>query len=598
MRKATVCILYLIFLPVSFLTTVLHAENPDINGIIYVKQGGTGSGNSWGNATGDLQAAINAVGVTQVWVAAGTYKPNTSGNSFSMKNGIAILGGFSGDGTGNLQNRNWVTNETILQGNGDRVLSNTGLSATAILDGFIITGGSTVFGAGVGMLNDASSPTLGNLKITGNSTTNSNGGGMYNANFSSPVLTNVQITDNKATAGGGMYNTNFSSPTLTNVQITNNTASGTDGGGIFNSIGASLTLTNVQVTGNTAYRYGGGIYNDRYAPTLTNVQISGNTADAGGGIYNNFMLTLTNVEVTGNNATGIEKKGGGIYNAAAVSTPNSLLTNVTLANNGIMGIYANSGYLSLNNSIIWDIINWDVNGNDYTTNHCLVKGSNSTANGNVDATGLTDAAIFTNPSAGDYTLTIGSPAINKGSNGLFPDLTANIKDLAGSPRLFASTIDMGAYEYQGIDALPVTFGSLSAVIKNGQLRVNWTTETETSNDHFLIQGSADGIHFTTIQTVQSKAASGNSSAALEYSTAIPLAGLSLGIGFLALGMMAGSRHKYALVIMAILLGILAFSCSKKDIFKSIEEGKLFVRIVQVDKDGKERVSKVVQAVRE
>ncbi|WP_018630002.1 hypothetical protein [Niabella aurantiaca] len=53
-----------------------------------------------------------------------------------------------------------------------------------------------------------------------------------------------------------------------------------------------------------------------------------------------------------------------------------------------------------------------------------------------------------------------------------------------------------------------------------------------------------------------------------------------------------------LAIAAVAMSVLAFSCSKRDIFKSMEGGKLFVRIVQVDKNGTEQVSKVVRAVEE
>ncbi|MFD1629756.1 choice-of-anchor Q domain-containing protein, partial [Pseudopedobacter beijingensis] len=85
------------------------------------------------------------------------------------------------------------------------------------------------------------------------------------------------------TNGGGMYNWDQSSPVLTDVVVSNNTAN-TNGGGMYNS-GSSPVLTNVTLNGNTA-SYGGGMYNSGSSPVLTNVTLSGNTAVVGGGMSN------------------------------------------------------------------------------------------------------------------------------------------------------------------------------------------------------------------------------------------------------------------------------------------------------------------------
>ena len=86
--------------------------------IKYVKPvaSGTGDGSSWANASTDLQAMINASGTTEVWVAAGTYKPGvTRSDAFIMKNNVAIYGGFTGTET-LLSQRNWTRQVTILSG--------------------------------------------------------------------------------------------------------------------------------------------------------------------------------------------------------------------------------------------------------------------------------------------------------------------------------------------------------------------------------------------------------------------------------------------------------------------------------------------------
>ncbi|RZJ64078.1 MAG: DUF1565 domain-containing protein, partial [Flavobacterium sp.] len=195
--------------------------------IRYVMADGTGDGSSWANASNNLQQMINeSVSGNQVWVAAGAYQPATS-TSFSMKNGVAIYGGFPTTGEPEMAQRNSATNVTTLLGNNGRVVNNANqsLTATAILDGFTVMGG-VVQGKGAGIYNVSASPTLSNLIIKQNTTTgsdsNSAGAGITNIS-SSPIVTNVLITGNQSYEGAGMLNTT-SSPVLTNVTIANNTA--------------------------------------------------------------------------------------------------------------------------------------------------------------------------------------------------------------------------------------------------------------------------------------------------------------------------------------------------------------------------------------
>lgn len=94
--------------------------------------GGLGDGSSWANAHATLTAALvhadasGCTNVTQIWVAQGTYKPaGVNGDrtaTFTLKNGLALYGGFSGTETQLSQrNANPATNNTVLSGdlNGD-----------------------------------------------------------------------------------------------------------------------------------------------------------------------------------------------------------------------------------------------------------------------------------------------------------------------------------------------------------------------------------------------------------------------------------------------------------------------------------------------
>ncbi|MBL0025271.1 MAG: hypothetical protein IPO98_09815 [Saprospiraceae bacterium] len=244
--------------------------------ILYVNKNATGldDGTSWTNAYVDLQSALNSPcpGITQIWVARGTYIPTTNSSdrdaSFVMKAGVGIYGGFVGGET-LLSQRNWVTNPTILSGDIDNSPGdNTGNSyhvviaafaddvPTTRLDGFTITGGNA--------------NADGNITVNGVGIFRNFGGGMY-TNGGTNTMTNNTISGNTARSdGGGMY-TNGGTNTLPNNTISGNTA--TNGGGIFTS-GGTNTLTNNTISGNTASSNGGGISTGG-TNTLTNNTISG-----------------------------------------------------------------------------------------------------------------------------------------------------------------------------------------------------------------------------------------------------------------------------------------------------------------------------------
>src|SRR5690606_36013415 len=115
------------------------------NGIIYVKENGTGDGSSWTNATSDLHNAIHTDGVQKVFVAVGNY--NVGDHSFIMKNNVAIYGGFDPEnGIEDLDDERILPTETvegsILNGQNTRPViwnDDNGVTNTAVLDGFTIT---------------------------------------------------------------------------------------------------------------------------------------------------------------------------------------------------------------------------------------------------------------------------------------------------------------------------------------------------------------------------------------------------------------------------------------------------------------------------
>lgn len=259
---------------------------PAYAALCYVKEesSGANNGSSWADAYqkgSGLQTALGNSSCTEIWVAKGTYQPGASQtDSFKLKSGVALYGGFSGNET-LLSQRNWVTHVTVLSGNNNNynVVSGYGTNNTSILDGFTISDGydtrnstlsslcTAFFCGGSGMRNDPGSPTLRNV-IFENNTAIQSGGGMLNYN-SSPILINVLFKNNKAAIGGGLYNHGGSKPTLINTTFVKNSATASvtspatsNGGAIFNS---------------NRVRSGGLWVCQTSDPIISNSIISGNT---------------------------------------------------------------------------------------------------------------------------------------------------------------------------------------------------------------------------------------------------------------------------------------------------------------------------------
>lgn len=153
--------------------------------------------------------------------------------------------------------------------------------------------------------------------------------------------------------------------------------------------------------------------------------------------------------------------------------------------------------------------------------------------------------------------------------------------------------------------LPVTFGAITALFKDDQLLINWTTLSEVNNAYFEVEASTDGKNFVSLGKVQSLAKDGSSDHSLQYNfskttshTAL-LAGVSALL--LAIGSMATGRRKVgALMLLTfMLLGGVFMSSSKQDkVVLPSEAQDLYIRIKQVDKDGRYQYSKVVKVVYE
>jgi hypothetical protein len=358
---------YTFTMPGSDVTVSAGFDQP----VRYVKAGGTGTGQSWGTASGDLQkmmdelAGVSAAGITGpyiVKVAAGVYKPewepmvpsspgdpsyitpaDNRDKAFILRAGVRLWGGYHKDGAPD-ENLTEFDRKARFTTDGTLKSAYNNNDYKTILSGDFLGNDSTTpldfsghtenaYHVVLAMNIPANSGTvLDGFTITGG---NANGGG------------NITITDTtiNRNSGGGIYSVSSllyetSAPGLANLVISGNSASGY-GGGIYNVstepyTPASPALTNVTISGNSA-RDGGGMCNynswtnSPSSSVLTNVTISGNSADdRGGGIFNfTCSPVLANVTISDSSAP----TGGGMYNYQA----SPVLINVAISGNSTLG---------------------------------------------------------------------------------------------------------------------------------------------------------------------------------------------------------------------------------------------------------------------
>jgi predicted outer membrane repeat protein len=335
-----------------------------------------------------------------------------------------------------------------------RILSS---SADLTLDGLVLTGGVFAAGQGGAIRALASTVTLTNSTVSGNSaglgggiiadnvtltsstvsgnSAGDDGGGIYA--ITTANLTNSTVSDNRASGNGGNGGgINATTLNLTNSTLSDNTA-GANGGGAFASF---FTLTDSTVSGNSAGNTGGGLVGS--SATLTNVTVSGNSSDGNGGGISATLATLTNSTVSGNSAGG---DGGGILAFFATLTNSIVLGNDAATSDELDAVQTRS--LVGGNIIGTDVFqdNTDI-GN--TTLHSVFAAVGYNPNTDVvsgvlaDNGGLVETIALKENAA--------NPALDA-SNSSAPatDALGNARfDNAGIANTNGSAADLGAYEVQ------------------------------------------------------------------------------------------------------------------------------------------------------
>ena len=338
--------------------------------IRYVKQGGTGNGTSWTNASGDIQRMIDDLADNnpggqpgEVWIAEGEYEPQTQlisnasySASFRMRDGISVYGGFAGGEASKTERKlktkpegeevmPWEFEHTTvlkaayydrknltLNGNKWTLTSDSRhvvwfapmqdedpFTQVTTLDGVTIMGGYAQGNTG---LDDFYTD---------------RGAGVY-MDGENAYLTNCTVTENNATGnGGGVYLRNG----RVQSSLIYNNNSDQNGGGVYVD---DQGLVHRSMLANNSARNGAGVYLDNSDEAqllpeylmLSTCVVSNNTASGNGAVYCNQGGVLLQNTIVNNKCV----------TATDLTDPNASQTG---------GVYINY-YALVINSVLWNNI--------------------------------------------------------------------------------------------------------------------------------------------------------------------------------------------------------------------------------------------------
>lgn len=269
--------------------------------IIHVTPDGssTADGLSWGNAVNLNQGRTLAnyynqqSQENQIWMKGGTY---TLTSAFQTNIALTIYGGFAGTES-NLSDRNWVTNQTILNQTAASQVIWGNADVNVLLDGLILQGGNPTGNGGCGQLN--SGITLRNCIVRNNKAVSSGKYAVFlcyvpSGSTKKIVIDNCLIINNESAASpSGVYIQANTLIDITNTTIANNLSDATGAGtvlAISNGIGVTFNLVNSIVYNN---RTGDQAATSVSATTATKYLYNNawDVAPTTGTLANNILLT-------------------------------------------------------------------------------------------------------------------------------------------------------------------------------------------------------------------------------------------------------------------------------------------------------------------
>lgn len=381
---------------------------------------GAGDGSTWADAFPKLQDALGAAAPNdQIWVAAGIYYPdegvgqadNDRTSSFVLDQDINLYGGFDGtELTLFARDLNPATNITVLSGDLDQ---NDGSKDAdgVITDPDLIAGDNsyhvvTVEGGTADVRIDGFTITGGNRETSGGGPDLRSGAGIYALIFDSLDIASCRIQGNRSEFGGGLF-ISGSDVDVTLCSFLSNR--GTSGGAYYGNNGSSIAFRSCVFAGNAAVR-GGGAY-----------------------IASNSTNQFINCTFHGN--SGSTDLGSGIHDLGSASELVNCVVWNSFSTDGPLDEIDNNGTGSLSFS------------------HTLVQHQDLSASGsNLDGTDPANDPLFLDP-----LVTNQAPQVwddfRQASNSPINDVGDNtpvflIVDIVGRARIFNTTIDLGAVEYQ------------------------------------------------------------------------------------------------------------------------------------------------------
>lgn len=217
---------------------------------------------------------------------------------------------------------------------------------------------------------------------------------------------------------GGVYF--YYGGTVQNCVIAGNTISSFSGGGIYATGGG--TLLNSRILNNTATgsQQGGGIFINGGGFTARNCLFAGNEGQFGGGLRCNQGGLIQNCTVVNNHS---RDRGGGVYVWKGATFQNTILYNNTTDTDGPNFFVFDKSGVSFNYCCATPALGPDENAGE----------------GNIS-----EDPVFRSPETDDFSLHHTSPCMDAGLNAIWMN---NTVDLAGNPRIYNDTVDIGAFEW-------------------------------------------------------------------------------------------------------------------------------------------------------